>query len=105
MILDAKQQKKIQVTHFRNQSQNALLVKEQGKKHELYKKKKEEKKARDAQKQDWLCEIYNINGHDKITCFKLHGYPDWWKCLKEQNPMNQMTSKEEFILITSKNGV
>ena len=25
-----------------------------------------------------------MNGHTMATCFRIHGYPDWYKNLKEQ---------------------
>ncbi|XP_019051425.1 PREDICTED: uncharacterized protein LOC109113939 [Nelumbo nucifera] len=30
------------------------------------------------------CDHCNVKGHVKETCFKLHGYPEWYKDLKEQ---------------------
>ncbi|KAF7814260.1 uncharacterized protein G2W53_028229 [Senna tora] len=35
-------------------------------------------KKKDSKK-DRYCEHCNISGHAKDTCFKLHGYPDWYK--------------------------
>ncbi|KAF7826368.1 Cysteine-rich RLK (receptor-like protein kinase) 8 [Senna tora] len=40
---------------------------------------KEEKYAK-------YCEHCHMNGHLKYTCFKLQGYPDWYKELKKKNP-------------------
>ncbi|KAF7843553.1 Retrovirus-related Pol polyprotein from transposon TNT 1-94 [Senna tora] len=40
---------------------------------------KEEKYAK-------YCEHCHMNGHLKDTCFKLQGYPDWYKDLKKKNP-------------------
>ncbi|KAF7830598.1 uncharacterized protein G2W53_012931 [Senna tora] len=37
-----------------------------------------------ASKKDKYCTHCNVNGHTKETCFKLHGYPDWFKELKEK---------------------
>ncbi|KAF7826524.1 Integrase, catalytic core [Senna tora] len=30
-------------------------------------------------KKDLKCDHYGYNGHTRETCFKLNGYPDWWK--------------------------
>ncbi|KAL4583316.1 hypothetical protein LXL04_007886 [Taraxacum kok-saghyz] len=30
----------------------------------------------------------NVTGHNKDICFKIHGYPDWFKELKEKKKMN-----------------
>ncbi|KAL2491417.1 Uncharacterized protein Adt_27045 [Abeliophyllum distichum] len=30
------------------------------------------------------CDYCNMNGHTRSACFKIHGYPDWYKNLKEQ---------------------
>ncbi|KAK6163627.1 hypothetical protein DH2020_000491 [Rehmannia glutinosa] len=31
-----------------------------------------------------ICEHCSFNGHEVKECFKLHGYPDWYKELKDQ---------------------
>ncbi|KAF7840943.1 uncharacterized protein G2W53_003241 [Senna tora] len=41
-------------------------------------------KKYDVSKKDKICEHCNGKGHGKDTCFKIHGYPDWWKELKER---------------------
>lgn len=41
-------------------------------------KKTKEEKAR------MVCEHCQVPGHEMNDCFKLHGYPDWYKKLKEQ---------------------
>ncbi|KAF7842470.1 UBN2_3 domain-containing protein [Senna tora] len=41
-------------------------------------------KKRDPSKKDKVCEHCNGNGHTKDTCFKIHGYPEWWKEFKEK---------------------
>ncbi|KAF7807042.1 uncharacterized protein G2W53_039203 [Senna tora] len=42
------------------------------------------KKKDNSSKKDKWCDHCKVNGHTKETCFKLHGYPDWWKELKEK---------------------
>ncbi|KAF7816125.1 uncharacterized protein G2W53_030094 [Senna tora] len=41
-------------------------------------------KKKDLSKKDKFCEHCNNTGHTKDTCFKLHGYPDWFKELREK---------------------
>nr|DAD28311.1 TPA_asm: hypothetical protein HUJ06_029779 [Nelumbo nucifera] len=31
-----------------------------------------------------FCDHCNMGSHTRDTCFKLHGYPEWYKELKEQ---------------------
>ncbi|KAF7807808.1 uncharacterized protein G2W53_039969 [Senna tora] len=35
-------------------------------------------------KKDKFCSHCNMNGHTRESCFKLHGYPEWFKELKEK---------------------
>ncbi|KAJ0031969.1 hypothetical protein Pint_13682 [Pistacia integerrima] len=42
-----------------------------------------------VKKSERHCDFYNNDGHTKETCFKLHGYPDWYKDLKEQKGKTQ----------------
>ncbi|XP_073112179.1 uncharacterized protein [Elaeis guineensis] len=49
-------------------------------------------KKRDfARKEDRFCTYCKVQGHIRDTCFKLHGYPDWYKELKQKcaNQQNQ----------------
>lgn len=40
------------------------------------------KKKVNAKWMDRHCDNYGIDRHEKDTCFKLHGFPDWYKELK-----------------------
>lgn len=56
------------------------------------------------QKLDRKCDYCNVKGHTMDVCFKLHGYPDWYKEYKEKmgdhkavaNSANQMETPFDF---------
>ncbi|KAL4563019.1 hypothetical protein LXL04_027050 [Taraxacum kok-saghyz] len=37
---------------------------------------------------DRYCDFCKINGYTKDVCFKIHGYPDWYKELKDKKKTN-----------------
>ncbi|KAF7838786.1 uncharacterized protein G2W53_007268 [Senna tora] len=41
-------------------------------------------KRKDLSKKDKYCDHCNANGHTRETCFKIHGFPDWFKELREK---------------------
>ncbi|KAF7811393.1 uncharacterized protein G2W53_032369 [Senna tora] len=41
-------------------------------------------KRKEVSKKDKYCDHCKVNGHTKETCFKIHGYLEWWKELKEK---------------------
>ncbi|DAD49776.1 TPA_asm: hypothetical protein HUJ06_032017 [Nelumbo nucifera] len=87
MVLRVEKQREVHGSYNDNIESNALLAKTQ-----FYKKegmesiKKEEGSGRGNSKRvdkaNKHCSHYNMNGHVKETCFKLHGYSDWYKDLK-----------------------
>ncbi|KAL0361434.1 UNVERIFIED_CONTAM: Retrovirus-related Pol polyprotein from transposon RE1 [Sesamum radiatum] len=44
------------------------------------------------------CEHCNRLGHDKTTCFKLHGMPDWYKELNDQRKKNTTGGKVVYAV-------
>ncbi|KAL2498818.1 Reverse transcriptase Ty1/copia-type domain-containing protein [Abeliophyllum distichum] len=42
------------------------------------------KRMGNEEKANQHCDYCNMNGHTRSTCFKIHGYPYWYKNLKEQ---------------------
>ncbi|KAL2230846.1 UNVERIFIED_CONTAM: Retrovirus-related Pol polyprotein from transposon RE1 [Sesamum indicum] len=42
------------------------------------------KKKGITNKRSLVCDYCNKQGHNKDSCFKLHGFPDWYKDLNEQ---------------------
>ncbi|KAF7814212.1 uncharacterized protein G2W53_028181 [Senna tora] len=41
-------------------------------------------KRKDSSKKDKFCDHCKVNGHTRETCFKIHGYPEWFKELREK---------------------
>ncbi|KAL0285859.1 UNVERIFIED_CONTAM: Retrovirus-related Pol polyprotein from transposon RE2 [Sesamum calycinum] len=50
-------------------------------------------------KRSLLCEHCNKTGHDKESCFKIHGYPDWYKNLMEQRKKGVGAQERAFAAI------
>lgn len=42
------------------------------------------KRAGNSEKEYQHCDHYNMDGHSKETCFKLHRYPNWYKNVRQQ---------------------
>ncbi|KAF7835937.1 uncharacterized protein G2W53_010796 [Senna tora] len=47
------------------------------------------------------CEHCHMNGHLKEACFKLQGYPDWYKELKKRNANNKKPSNMAANVVDS----
>ncbi|KAF7802282.1 uncharacterized protein G2W53_041393 [Senna tora] len=62
-------------------------------------------KKRDAAKKDRVCNHCNVTGHTRETCFKLHGYPEWYKDLKEARKGNGSNKKASVNMAGASNGV
>lgn len=45
------------------------------------------------------CTHCQVNGHEAHQCFKLHGYPDWYKRLKENrnNPRVNYVKEDDDV--------
>ncbi|KAL0424377.1 UNVERIFIED_CONTAM: hypothetical protein Sradi_0972500 [Sesamum radiatum] len=52
-----------------------------------------QKKKTYVDKKNLHCDNCNRLGHSRDTCFKLHGFPDWFKDLTEQRKRNVNDSK------------
>ena len=39
------------------------------------------------EKDNLKCDHCNMNGHAIATCFRIHGYPDWYRNLKTQQSL------------------
>ncbi|KAL0313918.1 UNVERIFIED_CONTAM: Retrovirus-related Pol polyprotein from transposon RE1 [Sesamum angustifolium] len=60
------------------------------------------KKRNFVDKKNLRCDNCNRSGHDRSTCFKIHGIPDWYKDLTEQRKKDG-TDGRVFNVQTSDN--
>ncbi|KAL0325488.1 UNVERIFIED_CONTAM: hypothetical protein Sradi_5118100 [Sesamum radiatum] len=60
------------------------------------------KKRNFVDKKNLRCDNCNRSGHDRSTCFKIHGIPDWYKDLTEQRKKDG-TGGRVFNVQTSDN--
>ncbi|KAJ0043983.1 hypothetical protein Pint_17980 [Pistacia integerrima] len=83
MVLRVEKQREVHITFTENIQNTAMFAKAQN-----YKKKtvgKKGYKRKDMMKKSKRhCEFSNNDGHTKETCFKLHGYPEWYNEFKDQ---------------------
>lgn len=79
MVQRVEKQRSVQVDLVSNTEGNVLMVK--GTQYSNTKGGNNSKK--NQRKEDKVCEHCKATGHEKDTCFKLHGYPDWYKQLKK----------------------
>ncbi|KAF7821870.1 uncharacterized protein G2W53_027325 [Senna tora] len=49
-------------------------------------------RKKDTSKKDKYCEHRHMNGHTKDTCFKIHGYPEWFKDMEKKKGKKQMSN-------------
>ncbi|XP_011079206.1 uncharacterized protein LOC105162783 [Sesamum indicum] len=68
MVLRVERQRIVKGTEFRFNSGNKNYMKKKG----------------ITDKRSLVCDYCNKQGHNKDSCFKLHGFPDWYKDLNEQ---------------------
>lgn len=88
MVLRIEKQRYIQTSFYDNLNNNVLLVKtiQNG-----GGKRQGNKKKYGSKKEDRMCDHCGGNGHTKDTCFKLHGYPDWFKQLRKEKGSSSRT--------------
>ncbi|KAL0462231.1 UNVERIFIED_CONTAM: hypothetical protein Slati_0110700 [Sesamum latifolium] len=61
-------------------------------------RKTTEKRKEPQNKRQQFCNQCNRSGHTRESCFKLHGYPDWYKTLMEQRQRNGGPSGRAFVI-------
>ena len=107
LILRVEKQREINVNYGEAVKSSALLARTQigysTQKRNIYNKpgqRRGDMNKRDKENQ--FCEHCNVKGHLKETCFKLHGYPDWYKAQREsQRKFKTMANMIETPLIAS----
>lgn len=83
MVLRAESQKTVTQNYSSSIAEgSAMLVKAASSKSAGDNKYYSGQKKDDSKKSDRFCDHCQIIGHTKDTCFKLHGYPDWFKELR-----------------------
>ncbi|XP_031287087.1 uncharacterized protein LOC116145785 [Pistacia vera] len=88
MILRVKKQREVHVVFAKHLENSALFAKAKNFKKEAIVKNGYRRKDM-VKKSKRHCEFCNNGGHTKETCFKLHGYLDWYKESKEQKGKSQ----------------
>ena len=83
MVLRVEKQRQVQMSFIDNTGNSVMFVRSQNFKKNrasrgIFKKKYARKKS------DKHYDYCNTNGHVRDTCFKLHGYLDWFRQLQEQ---------------------
>ena len=80
MVLKVEKQRWVQISFIDNTGNSAIYVRPQNfKKDGVCRGNFKKKDA--AKKSDRHCDYCNTNGHVRYICFKLKGYPNWFRQL------------------------
>ncbi|KAF7801616.1 uncharacterized protein G2W53_040727 [Senna tora] len=79
MVVRQETQKEVNLS-FNNMESSAMLVRAGAARTETFNKRADDKKNDKAFK---FCDHCNHNGHTRESCFKIIGFPEWYKDLKE----------------------
>ena len=47
------------------------------------------------------CEHCGMNGHTMASCFKIHGYPDWYKTLRNRKKSSHLRTYHANVVVDS----
>ncbi|KAF7834532.1 uncharacterized protein G2W53_009391 [Senna tora] len=96
MVISKETQKQVNVSYSSmTEGSSALMAKTfQGK------NEGEASKRRDISKKDKFCDHCKGKGHTRDVCFKIYGYPEWFKEMKEKRAAMQ---KKQMANLTSEN--
>ncbi|KAL0386685.1 UNVERIFIED_CONTAM: putative mitochondrial protein [Sesamum latifolium] len=86
MILRVKRQRRVNMEYADVNENSAMLARGQD-----YRQKNFVKKRGIVDKKSMTCDYCNKIGHDRDTCFRLHGIPEWYKDLNEQKKKGPVT--------------
>ncbi|KAF7842363.1 uncharacterized protein G2W53_004661 [Senna tora] len=97
MVVSDESQRQINLTYSANsEGSSAMMAKVfQGKNDGTNFKK------RDLSKKDKYCDHCKVNGHTRETCFKIHGYPEWFKEMREKRGTGQKKQTANLVNETS----
>ncbi|KAF7830422.1 uncharacterized protein G2W53_012755 [Senna tora] len=84
MVANVETEKEINSSFNGNQIEASAMLARGNFRNENFKKADDRKNEKLAKH----CDHCQQNGHTRDGCFKLIGYPDWWKELKEQKKKN-----------------
>ncbi|KAL2236391.1 UNVERIFIED_CONTAM: Retrovirus-related Pol polyprotein from transposon RE1 [Sesamum indicum] len=56
-------------------------------------------------KRHLFCEHCNRNGHSKESCFKLHGFPDWYKELRDQRKKQSSNGRAYAVVDATQSSI
>nr|DAD43575.1 TPA_asm: hypothetical protein HUJ06_001805 [Nelumbo nucifera] len=95
MITRVQKQKEVQVFYVEPNENAAMLARTQMPRKDGGNKgnTKRNEVTKEEKKQQY-CTHCNTNGHVKESCFKLIGYPDWYKQLRDQKRKESGTRNE-----------
>ncbi|KAF7800953.1 uncharacterized protein G2W53_044551 [Senna tora] len=80
MVVRQETQKEVNL-YFNNVECSAMLARTGNNRNESVVKRNDDRRA---DKNSKFCDHYNLTGQTRDTCFKIVGFPDWYKELKEQ---------------------
>ncbi|KAF7838378.1 uncharacterized protein G2W53_006860 [Senna tora] len=80
MVVRQETQKEVNLS-FNNVECSAMLARTGNNRNESAAKRNDDRRA---EKNSKFCDHCNLTGHTRDTCFKIVGFPEWYKELKEQ---------------------
>lgn len=87
MALSVEKQKEVQI-NFSNLPESAMFVKSSNNNGKRQFSSKPKTDFKNKGNNDRYCNHCKANGHTREACFKLNGYPNWYKELKDKKKNN-----------------
>ncbi|KAF7825622.1 NADPH-dependent aldo-keto reductase, chloroplastic-like [Senna tora] len=101
MVVNVETEKQISLALNGSQVEGSTMLAKGSFRNESFKKAED----RRNEKMSKFCEHCQQNGHTKEGCFKLIGYPEWWKELKEQKRKNGKRSVPANLVVETPIGL
>lgn len=89
-VLRVESQKEVQMNFFEHTEATTLTIRTQG----------DCKESRRYNPNRGRCDYCNRDGHTKVGCFKLIGYPEWFKA-RNKSIVNQGPSQQKYTAYAS----